>query len=265
VNQPETNIELAKLIAGKLIERRDVKAVQNQHGSYAPHRVDMRDTDSETIGFKLSDIVDHIEGRQTYGHYVVSPPGTCRALVFDLDLREKANPARNEAPILYKGDEIDPREIWAGPTSPCKADLALQLRVTAEGIARRCQKVIGTQVMVTYSGSKGMHVYVCLDPGTPAVEARGLAALVIESFAGLIVPDTGSNFFKHAEKMQAISIELFPKQDEVSEGGFGNLVRLPLGINKKSGKAGFFLDMSTPQTEFKIDDPMAALTQGSLR
>jgi hypothetical protein len=135
--------------------------------------------------------------------------------------------------------------------------------VIAEGFAKRAQKLLGMKVMVTYSGSKGMHTYVVMEPGTSAADARAAASLVIDSF-GFIVPDKGKNFFKHAEKFPDISIEVFPKQDDVGSG-FGNLVRLPLGVNRKTGGKGFFMDLSVPQDKFKMDDPMLALTLGSLR
>jgi hypothetical protein len=120
-------------------------------------------------------------------------------------------------------------------------------------------------VMVAYSGNKGMHAYICLDPATPASDARDMAHLVMDSFGGLIVPDKGKNFYRHADQFAAMSIEVFPKQDEVKSDGFGNLVRLPLGVNQKSGKAGFFVDISTPPDVFRKDDPILALTEGSIR
>lgn len=256
--------EIAKAIASRFIERRDAKAIQSRSGAYAPVREDMRDTDSPLIEWRLSDIVDHLEGRKTYGHYVVSLDGTCRTFVFDIDLRSKAH---DDSPIMFRGEVIDPREVWAGPSTEAKHNLALQLRVIAEGLARRTKKILGVDVMVSYSGSKGMHVYACLDPGTPAADARSAAHTVIDSLDGVIIPDRGKNFFRHSDddKFQPISIELFPKQDDVSAEGFGNLIRLPLGVNQKSGKPGFFLDMNTQQDEFKIEDPMVALENGSIR
>lgn len=230
-----------------------------------PVRVDMKKNDSELVPWAMQDIVDHIEGRKTYGHYVVSPEGTCRVIVFDVDLRAKANPERGEDPIMFDGSEIDPREVWSGPGGPAKKDLALQLRALTEGFARRGKKLFDLPVMVSYSGAKGMHAYVCLERGTQAAEAREMAHLLIESFDGAIVPDKGKNFFRHEFGYPALSVEVFPKQDTVGGDGFGNLVRLPLGVNQKSGKAGFFLDLNTPQDTFKLDDPMLALTEGSIR
>jgi len=44
------------------------------------------------------------------------------------------------------------------------------------------------------------------------------------------------------EKTQIFPHEIFPKQIKVVEGSFGNLVKLPLGIHKKTGKRSYFLD-----------------------
>ena len=262
---PEAVLEVAKLIAGTFIERRDAKAVQSSKGAYMPVREDMRDTDSNLIGWRLSDVVDHVEGRETYGHYVVSTEGACRVIVFDIDLRAKANPLRDETPIMFDGEEIDPREVWSGGDTPAKRKLAMDLRVMTESFARRCHRILGVKVLASYSGCKGMHVYACLDPGTQASEAREGATLVIDSMDGLIVPDHGKNFFKHESAFTTLSIELFPKQTEVGADGFGNLVRLPLGVNKKSGGRGFFIDLNTPQDKFRVDDPALALKEGSIR
>ena len=35
---------------------------------------------------------------------------------------------------------------------------------------------------------------------------------------------------------------MFPKQIKVVEGGFGNLVKLPLGVHRKTGQRSYFLD-----------------------
>lgn len=50
-------------------------------------------------------------------------------------------------------------------------------------------------------------------------------------------------FLKSAcNKTKIYPHEIFPKQISVDEEGFGNLVKLPLGINKKTGKRSCFLD-----------------------
>ena len=43
-------------------------------------------------------------------------------------------------------------------------------------------------------------------------------------------------------KAQIYPHEIFPKQISVTEGGFGNLVKLPMGIHMRTGKRSYFLD-----------------------
>lgn len=255
--------EIAKLLAGRLIERRDVKAVQQKDGAYHP--------DHEP--FTLADLIAHVEGKRTYGHYVVSKESTCRMICFDVDLvpgRRLEAPFPEPNPPIYYHDgwpdqvEIWPRDEWTN-NGPHKVDLACQLRVLTQGLAERIRELLDVPAMVAYSGSKGMHAYGILEPGTPAADARELAMMVLDTI-GEFEPERGKNFFRHKRAFTALSIEVFPKQTEIRpDGGLGNLIRLPLGINQKSGRAGFFLDLGLPMNKFAADDPLVALREGSLR
>lgn len=257
--------EIGKLIAGRFIERREVKAVQSKSGAYHP----------EHEPFTLTDLVAHVEGRRTFGHYVVSADNTCRMLCFDIDLKEGRRleppmPDPNPAIFYREGyadqKEIWPRQEWTTPTDKAiKKDLAIQMRVLAQGFATRMKELLGVMVAVAYSGSKGMHVYGMFDPLTPAHEAREGASMVLDSLQDFEL-ERGKNFYRHVRAFAALSIEVFPKQDEVrANGGLGNLIRLPLGINQKSGRPGWFINLDTPLDQFTQDDPLLVLQEGSLR
>lgn len=69
------------------------------------------------------------------------------------------------------------------------------------------------------------HVWVFLEHSIPAYTARYLGKRILKIC-----------------KLEKTSIELFPKQDTVPKGGFGNLVKLPLGIHRKCGKRSCFLN-----------------------
>lgn len=247
--------EIAKLLAGALIERRDVRAVQRPNGSYNPER----------SPWQLQDVIDHIEGKATYGHYVVSAENTCRIFAFDIDLMKSGHYIDIEAEAWR---ECEPREVWAGEESAAKADLRAQLFCMAAGLASRVRTVLDIQCLVTYSGSKGLHVYGLLDRGTPAHEAREAAILVLDSF-GCFVPSRGKNFYRHEDDYRALEVEVYPKQDAVRDGdGLGNLLRLPLGRNLKTGDEGFFVTLHHAgplNGPFIPDDPLLALTEGSHR
>jgi hypothetical protein len=161
-----------------------------------------------------------------------------------------------------------PREVWLGEESTIKADLRGQLFCLAAGLADRIDRVLQVPALVAYSGSKGVHVYGLLDRATAAAEAREAGAYVLESWGGF-VPSRGKNFYKHDGDYRALEIEVYPKQDAIRDGdGLGNLVRLPLGVNRKTKQHGFFIDLHPTgplNGPFQHDDPITALTHGSVR
>lgn len=89
-----------------------------------------------------------------------------------------------------------------------------------------------------FSGRKGFHLWCFYADWTPAIEARRLGRYIVE-----------------AAKLSG-KTEVFPKQDrlewetdpETGEKrlGFGNLVKLPLGIHRVSGERAMPLDVSGP-------------------
>jgi hypothetical protein len=112
-------------------------------------------------------------------------------------------------------------------------------------------------VAAAFSGSKGLHVYGFPDPWT-AAESRSAAKFVLDSFSGVFSPTKGDNFYTQ-KSVDTFSIEIFPKQDTLEEGAIGNLLRLPLGINRKSGKNGYFVHFYGDMTEFAEMEPLVAL------
>lgn len=72
-----------------------------------------------------------------------------------------------------------------------------------------------------WSGNKGTHVWLFLSEPVSAAKVRRWI---------------GRDFIpKWVEQTGGATLEVFPKQDEVPEGGFGNLVKLPLGKHAVSG------------------------------
>ena len=72
------------------------------------------------------------------------------------------------------------------------------------------------------TGGRGAHVWMFFDPKIPACVGRYLANEIVEK--------TG------------VKCEIFPKQDKISLKGFGNQVRLPLGIHRKYGRRSILLE-----------------------
>lgn len=76
-----------------------------------------------------------------------------------------------------------------------------------------------------FSGNKGTHVWLFFDEPVPAEKVRRWVAA-----------DFMPHWVKMAEeKGWPEAIEVFPKQDTVPVGGFGNLIKIPLGVHAKSG------------------------------
>ncbi|MGE0342565.1 MAG: hypothetical protein AB7O86_05815 [Porticoccaceae bacterium] len=270
---------LARTINAKMLSRKDVKAEQFANGGYSP--VETRKGSGEYAPWSEQDMLDHLMGHKTYGHYLVGQDDTAKLFAFDIDL-VKPSPSNIEPgdpryvrPTWF-GEQFSPREVWAGEWTEGDAnfdiqrDMACQLWAMAEGLARRTMQLMGdaVTVAVSYSGCKGVHVY-GLCGKTPAGELRACAREVIDSF-GVFQQSKGANFFRHVELYDCLEIETFPKQDGVGNGGFGNLLRCPLGVNRKTGQAGFFIKANpatTPSHTMKMehDDPILALNAGTFR
>lgn len=270
--------DIANLFAKNFISRRDVKAVQHQSGAYTPH--ERRDKDGNVIErypWTRADLEDHIEGRKTYGHYLLDQGSNTKLFAFDIDL-EKFNPDKPDIKYFYpelvdeawggKAIEFNPREAWLDRRHPARPWMKYQLKMTAH----RLMEVISTELELptaaAYSGGKGVHVYAFT--GTiNAAEAREGARIVMESLDEWI-PSRGENFYKHKNQdyllgYPSLSIEVFPKQDSLQDKDLGNLMRLPLGRNRKSSDPTFFIDMNSPMAEMRPADPVWALTEGALR
>jgi DNA replicative helicase MCM subunit Mcm2 (Cdc46/Mcm family)/predicted transcriptional regulator len=72
------------------------------------------------------------------------------------------------------------------------------------------------------------HVWVFFEPEIPAYAARFLGEKVLE-------------------KCGNPNVELFPKQDKIEEDGFGNLMKIPLGLHKQEKKWSCFLNPNTSE------------------
>jgi hypothetical protein len=52
--------------------------------------------------------------------------------------------------------------------------------------------------------------------------------------------------------LEYFQLEVFPKQDHVSGQGFGNLVKLPLGVHRKTGKRSYFYECPDRDVEHQL-------------
>lgn len=237
-----------QLIGSLFIQRRDVKAYQKKTGAYKPIKTP----------WTLKDIQNHLDGRVTLGHYLVDAEGKTKVIAFDIDFEKTY--------VLADGSEINPRDVFSDPDNPARGELVRAVRSLADGIAWRLKRLYPSLTVLTaFSGSKGIHVYGCFGGNTSAESAQGVGVSLLKNFAGgdFFIPLRGDNFFQ-SDVHPNLTIEVFPKQGKIGKDGFGNLMRLPLGINQKTGKAGFFYDPMAPISELNPLDPIEVLLHGSI-
>lgn len=239
------------LIVDRFIARTDVKAVQGRDGAYRP----VQNPDGTYSPWKRGDIRSHLRGDAVYGHYLLDRNDSCKLFAIDIDL--------DKTGVDPDGTPIKPRDVWAGPDCELRRQLQKEMRALGEGIAYRAKRQLGRPMAVAYSGGKGVHVYGFMDGLVPAAEVRAeVHKLLVD---GPYEAVKGKNFWKHWDQYQSFTIESFPKQDSTrGTGGFGNLMRLPLGKNLKSGNSGFFLDSNAPLGELVVMDPLQALKDGTV-
>lgn len=274
----EVAIALGKLF----VQRRDVKAVQNEFTGNWSRR---------TEPIKMGDVVAHVLGKKSIGHYLIDPEtDKCRVFALDIDIVDskmetlKDNPdpelrakyvpqyfPMNPSGPTHQLTEYNPRMAWHDRAHPARLWTKRALSIVAAEIAVVIMNDLGLPCLVSYSGNKGLHVYAVLHqdlggPGPiPAEDAREGAVLALEK-TGMFVPGKGKNFYKAIDQdpvlgFPQLEVEVFPKQGTVGPGGYGNLMRLPLGRNFKSEKdKAFFMDFSQFPYGFAPVDPLKAMS-----
>lgn len=270
--------ELIDLLAKTFIQRTDVKAIQHKDGSYQPHWTDF---DSKTrIPWRREDLEAHVAGKTTFGHYLLDRQDQCKLFCLDIDLIDSgflptiASPAldtlTDDAQVDAWFDTFvpcDPRAAWRDRSHPGREWIKFQMRMLGGKLARKVHEELGIRTAVAYSGSKGIHVY-GFTGTVSAADARDAAEIVLDS-TGEFELKKGRHFFKHRDQsiksgFPNFSIEVYPKQESLSEKDLGNLLRLPLGVNHKSSSASpdptFFVDLTAPLSVLRPVDPIWALT-----
>lgn len=262
--------ELANLFAKRFIQRKDVKALQYGDGIWTPH-TKKRKADSERIPWRREDLLDHIGGTSTFGHYLLDQEDNCKLFAFDIDLCEttKANPTVYKYPDMFfderaAGDliEFNPRAAWQDRSHPARPWVKYQLRRLAHILAVGITEELDIPAAVAYSGSKGVHVY-GFTGSVFASDARDGAEIVLESI-GKFEEVRGNSILRHPD-FDIFTVEVFPKQTSLKGKDLGNLMRLPLGKNLKNPKdPTFFVDMTAPMADLVPVDPVFALTTDSI-
>lgn len=168
----------------------------------------------------------HLAGAATLGTYLVRLDGTVTTLVIDIDVTRRA---------------IEAAETGRGPALEALRELAWEEALRLRGHL----DALGLPVLLEDSGYKGWHLWVLLSEPVPAEIAYKLGRALLRA---------------HPPARPEIHFESFPKQAEVELGGLGNLVKLPLGIHRRSGRRSVFV---TPRGAV-IPDPWPHLRSARL-
>lgn len=262
--------ELANAIAQRFIARTDAKAIQTSRG-YMPDR----NLKNELVPWNGQALLDHLSGKCTYGHYLLNKSSQVKLFCFDIDLNKMGWCPPKPMLDYYEDDrgkgDIDwvashPREDWREHKRLGRDYYKLEMRTIAEHLSMLISRELEIPTVMAYSGNKGLHVY-GFTGLVPASDARAGAQHVLD-LAGITLRDRAGNFtpdsYYRVSAPSNVTIEVYPKQDEVGADSFGNLLRLPLGKNIKSPDPTFFVDQRQAHDQLiPHPDPVSLLNSGN--
>ena len=150
---------------------------------------------------------NHMLGNYTVGIYQLRVDNTVNFIAFDIDITKK-----------YLSRIMAEKKLWKGAIK------------NAHKVACSIIDVLSSYDIPVYlesSGYKGRHCWVFLE--------KPVSAKIAKAFAGAVVREIG-------DFPQGIDVEIFPKQEYVRSGGLGNLIKIPLGIHRKTGRKSVFIN-----------------------
>jgi hypothetical protein len=165
------------------------------------------------------DIRDHLNGIKTLGIYLLHEDDTVSLGVIDVDLIKSL------------------RE--ASPSSGQKNVIRREIEYLFQQV-RESSRKNGLTCLPEFSGGKGYHFWYFFREPIAASRVKSL-------LKGLTEP--------LAKDLTCFNLEVFPKQDRLAGKGLGNLVKLPLGIHRKTGKPSHFI----PKMQGDIWDQLEVL------
>ncbi|HDS09238.1 MAG TPA: tetratricopeptide repeat protein, partial [Firmicutes bacterium] len=152
-------------------------------------------------------ITKHVRGDITLGIYPIDKSNMVNFAALDIDLR------KNFTEDTVLGEER-------------LKELKNQVLISA-GVFKKIIDRLQLEAYLEDSGYKGIHIWFFFQPKVQAKEARNFLLMLIKK-ANLTKPE--------------IHIEVFPKQNTVEEDKLGNLIKIPLGIHRKTLKRCIFID-----------------------
>lgn len=153
-------------------------------------------------------IRQHFTGQFTVGVYPVRLDGTVTFFALDLDIDKSAL-------LRARGDPA----------------FAQSLRETLQAEGPRllaALRELGFEPLLENSGYKGRHFWVFLAEPAPADAVHLMGRMLLAAQAPHLP--------------MGLHLEFFPKQANLKGKGLGNLIKLPLGIHRRTGRRSVFLD-----------------------
>jgi hypothetical protein len=164
---------------------------------------------------------NHLLGTYTVGVYPIRLDGTCTFFAVDLDVDkgaiEQARGRPEEARRLRDALRQEAARLIAAFTD------------------------LGLAPLFEDSGYKGRHFWVFLEQPEPAEVLHQLGRLFLA--------------WQTPQLPRGLHLEFFPKQGGVKVKGLGNLIKLPLGIHRRTGRRAVLLD----EIGRPLPAPLAAL------
>ena len=153
------------------------------------------------------ELTNHLRGKNTLGLYLLDDEDRVSIAVIDIDVDQKAL-------LEYAKDVQETKKLH------------LLTHHDAIRIASVCDD-LELPVLIEDSGYKGRHLWFFFDSPVTAKLARSLLKFIVER-AGK--PSSGIHW------------EIFPNCDRLKGKGYGPLIKLPLGIHKRTNRRCIFLD-----------------------
>ncbi len=157
---------------------------------------------------EVQDVRDHLKGHKTYGIYLLQSDSRTRLGVIDADLKAAL---RRATPTAETRRQVQRERDYLLSRLP------------------EISKTLELPCLTEVSGGKGYHFWYFWEQPVPAALVRRRLEQVVQ---------------KIAADMTVFDLEVFPKQDRLAGKGLGNLVKLPLGIHRVSGRASSFTHVS---------------------
>ena len=163
------------------------------------------------------DVSEHLKGQKTYGIYLLDAAGKVGLAVIDADLKA---------------------DFRRGTLSGTDHHQFKRERGYMFQRIKEAAHKAGGSPLIEYSGGKGYHFWFFYESRISA----GAAKDFVQRIKDLTAPD-----------LRMFNLEVFPKQRQLSGKGLGNLVKLPLGVHRATGKRSVFLECRDRGIDAQLD------------